>query len=108
MSKKQYSVAIWTRDKNGQRGVEHECHTESLDFALAFAGFLYCKKLVELRCLTEGSLNVWYTNPEESSVKKLKNVYITVLDESNRDVTGPDKIVVIKGYGDESVGTFPR
>lgn len=107
MSEKKYSVAIW-KDKDGQGSCSTECQTESLDFAMAFAGFLFCKKLVELECLAEGNLNVWYTKPDEVSIKKLKNVYITVLDDSDRDMRGPDKIIIVKGYGDNSVKTFPR
>lgn len=107
--KKQYTVVIWEKDKKGERSCSTECHTtESLEFAIAFAGFIYCKKLVELDALAEGDLNVWNREPIEALVSKLKNVYITVLDDSDRKVTGPDKIIVVKEYGDVSVGTFPR
>ncbi|MEK7228305.1 MAG: hypothetical protein AAB681_03045 [Patescibacteria group bacterium] len=106
--KKQYTVVIWEKDKEGECSCSTECHTESLEFAIAFAGFIYCKKLVELDALAEGDLNVWNRKPIEALISKIKDVYITVLDDSDRKVTEPDKIIVVKEYGDASVGTFPR
>lgn len=106
--KKLYSVIVWKKSIDGERSCSTECHTKSLDFAIAVAGYHFCKKLVEIEALAEGDLNVWNRKPAECLIHEIKNVYITVLDDSDRKVTEPDKIVVVKGYGDESVGTFPR